>query len=200
VVPPAADPGPAPLPDALALLALLADEGRRRVVAALVLGAATEAEVLHASGLDDAGLRRAVDRLVRGGLVGREGAALVLRAERIDEVVQAASRAARAQRVTPEDLGATPEQVPVLRNFVVDGRLTRIPAARGKRRVVLEFLSMQFEPGRIYPERDVNAMLSAFFPDYAALRRFMVDEELLERRDGFYWRSGGPVDLDDGSG
>jgi hypothetical protein len=188
------------LPDALALLALLADEGRRRVVAALVLGAATEAEVLHASGLDDAGLRRAVDRLVRGGLVGREGAALVLRAERIDEVVRAASRAARAQRVTPEDLGATPEQVPVLRNFVVDGRLTRIPAARGKRRVVLEFLSMQFEPGRIYPERDVNAMLSAFFPDYAALRRFMVDEELLERRDGFYWRSGGPVDLDDGSG
>ena len=57
--------------------------------------------------------------------------------------------------------------------------------------MVLDFLSMQFEPGRAYPERDVNFMLGKFHADYAALRRHLVDEGFLERRDGFYWRAGG---------
>ena len=31
---------------------------------------------------------------------------------------------------------------------------------------------------------------------YAALRRYLVDEGFLERRDGFYWRVGGTFDID----
>ena len=30
----------------------------------------------------------------------------------------------------------------------------------------------------------------------AALRRYLVDEEFLERRQGFYWRAGGTFELD----
>lgn len=29
--------------------------------------------------------------------------------------------------------------------------------------------------------------------DFAALRRYLVDEGFLARRDGYYWRSGGTV-------
>jgi hypothetical protein len=32
-------------------------------------------------------------------------------------------------------------------------------------------------------------------PDVAALRRYLVDEGLVTREVGMYWRSGGPVDV-----
>jgi hypothetical protein len=38
-------------------------------------------------------------------------------------------------------------------------------------------------------------MLSAFHPDYAALRRYLVDESLLAREGGTYWRVGGTVEV-----
>jgi hypothetical protein len=76
---------------------------------------------------------------------------------------------------------------------VVDGRLVSIPAARGKRRVILEHIVAAFEPGVRYPEREVDAILRAWHPDHAALRRYLVDELLLSRDAGIYWRIGGPV-------
>ena len=36
--------------------------------------------------------------------------------------------------------------------------------------VVLDHLAQSFEPGRTYPEKDVNEILGDFHPDYAALR------------------------------
>lgn len=98
--------------------------------------------------------------------------------------------------MTPEAAGATPEQAAVLRNFWDDGRITALPRKVGKRRLVLDFLAAQFEPGDIYPEAKVNLLLSKFHPDVAALRRYLVDEEFLERRDGFYWRAGGTFDIE----
>jgi hypothetical protein len=63
-----------------------------------------------------------------------------------------------------------------------------------KRRIVLEHIAAAFEPGVRYPEREVDAILRAWHPDHAALRRYLVDEELLARDGGVYWRIGGPVD------
>jgi hypothetical protein len=51
-----------------------------------------------------------------------------------------------------------------------------------------------FEPGHRYPEREVNDVLRSFWPDYAALRRYLVDEGFLDRADGVYWRAGGTVE------
>jgi hypothetical protein len=60
---------------------------------------------------------------------------------------------------------------------------------------VLEHLARVFEPGVRYPEREVNALLAVWHADVAALRRYLVDEGLLTRRAGLYWRSGGYVDV-----
>ncbi len=76
-----------------------------------------------------------------------------------------------------------------------DGRLTSIPAHRAKRLVVLDHLVRVFEPGVRYPEREVNALLAVWHPDTAALRRYLVDEGLLSRDAGVYWRSGGTVEV-----
>lgn len=80
-------------------------------------------------------------------------------------------------------------------SFVRGGRLASIPAQQSKRRVVLEHLVRVFEAGVRYPEREVNALLAVWHPDTAALRRYLVDEGLLTREAGVYWRSGGWVDV-----
>ena len=183
-------------PSPSAIVGLLADGDRLRVVAALALGAATLDDVAASSGLDARQAGSALARLTTGGLVERDAHGFRLR----QEVLREAARSA-ARDPVPDDYGdAPPEQARVLRAFVHDGRLLSIPAARGKRRVVLELLAQDFEPGVRYSERQVNLMLGKWHADHAALRRYLVDDELLDRDQGYYWRVGGsylPADDDD---
>ena len=54
---------------------------------------------------------------------------------------------------------------------------------------------MEFDIGVRYPEKRVNEVLKRFHADSASLRRHLVDEGLLSRERGMYWRSGGPVEV-----
>ena len=87
------------------------------------------------------------------------------------------------------------EEEAVLRTYFRGGRLSEIPARRAKRRIVLTRLALEFEPGVRYSEREVNEVLMRFHPDHASLRRYLIDEDLLSRDRGEYWRSGGPVEV-----
>jgi len=79
--------------------------------------------------------------------------------------------------------------------FVEDGRITLMPTKRSKRLPVLDHVAQSFEPGRTYAEYEVNRVLFGFFDDYAALRRYLVDEGFLAREGNVYWRSGGTVQV-----
>ncbi|QXG77061.1 DUF2087 domain-containing protein [Modestobacter sp. L9-4] len=173
------------------IVGLLADPVRLRVVAALALGATTIEDVARTADLSLKDVALAARRLARAGLVHRDGHTLLLHTERFGE----AARAAAASAPAPEPLSEDPGQDAVLRAFLRDGRLVSIPAQRAKRLVVLEHLVHVFEPGVRYPEREVNALLAAWHPDVAALRRYLVDEALLTRDAGVYWRSGGYVEV-----
>ena|SRR5207253_6885162 len=87
----------------------------------------------------------------------------------------------------------------LLRTFVPGGRLIRLPAKRARRRLVLEYVAQAFEPGRRFPEREVDVVLRALCMggeiDHVTVRRYLVDEGLLSREHGMYWRSGGWVDV-----
>ena len=88
-------------------------------------------------------------------------------------------------------MGDYVERDPVLENFVdVAGRLISIPVQRTKRLAVLRWLVEDFQPGRLYAESEVNRVISRRHADFASLRRFLVDEELMQRRRGVYWRTG----------
>ena len=177
--------------DAARIVGLLADPARLKVVAALALGAGTIEEVSRASGLPLKDVALAARRLARAGLVGRDGHALELHAARFGEAARAAAQAAPS----PDPLSDDPAEDAVLSAFVRDGRLVSIPAQRSKRRVVLEHLVRVFDVGVRYPEREVNALLAVWHPDVAALRRHLVDEGLLSREAGLYWRTGGRVEV-----
>jgi len=93
----------------------------------------------------------------------------------------------------------------VLGRFIRGNELASIPTARAKRLLVLDHLARLFEPGRRYTEAEVNQALGAWYPDYAALRRYLVDEGFLRRADErdptgsrslkLYWRAGGSFDV-----
>jgi hypothetical protein len=95
----------------------------------------------------------------------------------------------------PALIDALRDRDAVLRAFVADdGSLRALPTKVRKRLVVLDLLARQFEIGQRYAESEVNAVLGRYHPDVAALRRYLVEEEFLERREGVYWRAGGTVD------
>lgn len=184
------DPGPPPL-DAGELVGLLADDDRRKVVAALVLGATTTAEIVAATAMDLRRVVRALNRLVTAGLVSEGRDDYVL----LEAAFGLAARAVAAARPARDEHGDAPaDEARVLRAFVRDGRLTSIPTAWGKRRIVLDWLAQRFEPGRRYSEAMVNLSLGQVHPDTAALRRYLVDDGFLTRDHGEYWRTGGRVD------
>ncbi len=178
--------------EARELVGLLADDDRRRAVAALVLGATTIDGVRAATGQSVRSAALAVQRLVDAGLVVRsDGGSLWLLGEAF--ALAARVEAERGGRSSEHD--DEPDTVArVLRAFVRDGRLASIPTVRAKRVVVLDWIAQRFEPGRRYREATVNVMLAAVHPDTAALRRYLVDEGIMARDHGEYWRTGGTFD------
>jgi hypothetical protein len=78
----------------------------------------------------------------------------------------------------------------VLDTFMEGGRLKAIPARLKKRRVILAWLAEHFRPAKRYSEEQVNHILARYHEDYVALRRYLVDEEFMQRERGEYWRFG----------
>jgi hypothetical protein len=173
------------------LLGHLADSNRLRVLAAVVLRESRVAGIAEGTGLTEEEVARALGHLVSAGVVVQAADGLHADAR----VFADAARAASPPRVKPDLSDATPEQAAVLRNFVGgDGRVDALPARSARRRLVLEYLATRFEPSRDYGEREVNAVLEQVHDDYVTLRRYLVDEGLLERSAGVYRRpSSSPV-------
>lgn len=77
----------------------------------------------------------------------------------------------------------------VIDNFFVYGRLKTIPAQRKKKQIVLEELASRFTPGKQYPEREVNLVISEVHDDFCTLRRELIIEGLMQREKNIYWRT-----------
>jgi DNA-binding HxlR family transcriptional regulator len=91
----------------------------------------------------------------------------------------------------------------VLQTFAPHGRVEHLPVQQKKRRLLLEEFAALLEPGRSYPEREVNELFAAHFPDYCTVRRELVDLGLLRRDQQIYrlneaWRPAGPSWLREG--
>jgi hypothetical protein len=178
------------------LVGLLAEPERLRVVAAMVLGARTLAQITEASGLPPKSVAAALHRLHTGGLIEDAPGGYILRTALFKEAARAAAPSSPADKLHGY---ADPKVEQLVRAFVRDGRLIGLPAQRSRRRIVLEHLVAVFEPGVRYREREVDALLRAWTDDgpvdHVTVRRSLVDESLLDRADGEYWRSGGWLEI-----
>jgi hypothetical protein len=171
-------------------LRLALDPLRLNLLGRAAEGTVDIAEIATAHGVPERTVRVALGRLRGAGLIGDD---LRLDAAALRQLAVALPQAAPADPALVGE-GWSEEEADVLGRFFSGNRLTSIPAAHAKRLVVLERLAQEFEPGLRYEEAEVNFTLQMFHADYAALRRYLVDEGFLTRADGVYWRTGGRYD------
>ena len=178
----------------LSFFKALADESRLRIVGVLASDEATVGELAARLGLTEPTVSHHLSRLKGAGLVA-------VRAEgnqrwyRLD--VEALEHTAKEVLSGAEGLAElAPEQTDrrwedkVLQTYFDGQTLTKIPASRKKRHVILEWLAEQFERDRKYPESEVNEILLRHHWDSATLRRELVGTDLMTRERGVYWRLG----------
>ena len=79
------------------------------------------------------------------------------------------------------------ERARVVATFIKNGRLLSLPAQYKKRRYIMEEIARSFEWGRLYGEKEVNAIMRTFNDDVASLRREMIDQRIMMRESGRYW-------------
>jgi biotin operon repressor len=79
----------------------------------------------------------------------------------------------------------------VMSIYIVNGKLKQIPTQVKKLEVILHWLVKSFEPGKQYPEKQVNEILKLQNEDFATLRRELVNFHLLDRKNNVYWRIDG---------
>ena len=176
------------------ILRALADPERLAIAGALASRARGPAELASELNVPLERVRKHLSRLTAVGVAVPTDAR---RAYRLDaETLRAAAR----EIGPPRDAGlalaaANDDEEAVLRSYFRGGVLREIPAKESKRRIVLERLAIEFEPGLRYAESEVNEILRRFHADVAALRRHLVDEGFLSRDRGLYWRTGGRVDV-----
>lgn len=171
------------------LFKALGDESRLRIVGLIAESPRSVEDIARTLGLTAPTVSHHLTKLRQVGLVSSERDQYYQLYRFCREPLQdVARRLASAEPVPPVE--APPDDdAEVLGHFLVGGRLTRIPAQRKKRAVVLTFLARQFETARRYPEAEVNERLRVYHDDVCTLRRELVMGKLLQREGGVYWRT-----------
>lgn len=185
-------------PDLLVALKALSDASRLRIVGLLADGRRMAVEQLAAAlELTPATIVHHLKKLREAGLVESHTRPpymdYSLRLGRLSEIGGTLHRIAREQSgdtatdATAAPKWAGPAEAKVLRAFFDGERLTSIPAQHTKRLVVLRQLAdTAFERKRKYPEKEVNQLLAVRHPDAASLRRYLVDEGFMTRKNSMY--------------
>ncbi len=76
----------------------------------------------------------------------------------------------------------------VFQTFFDGDQLKQIPASEKKWLIIVKWFAGKFEEGVQYTEKQVNEIVSRHYPDYALIRRELVDCHYMQREKGIYWR------------
>ncbi|SIM60567.1 DUF2087 domain-containing protein [Micromonospora cremea] len=171
--------------EAADLIRVIADPQRFRVLAAVGLGAADRDQVGAMSGVDARGVVAATARLESAGLItgGPDGF-------RVD--FPGLRDLVRREAVDGRDESAALESA--LDPFVRDSRLRSLPSKRIRRHAVLaHIVRTSFDEKSSYDEKAVNSVLERWCEgsgvDHVALRRYLIDHQLMFRVRGVYARN-----------
>jgi hypothetical protein len=187
----------------LEFIKALADENRLRILALITQDEHRVSDLAAQLGVTEPTASHHLARLRQVGLVNlrvsgnqrfcrlnadrlRRFKQLAMHIEMLDTSAPAADDLAWIDKA---GLELTGEERRVLSDYIVDGRLTQIPARQKKQLVILRWLATRFEPDVKYTEKEVNQIIGQVHDDFATLRRDLVDFGYLrrERGGGHYW-------------
>ena len=172
----------------------LADANRLKIVGLLAQQPYTVEQIAAMLGLGASTVSHHLSRLTEAGLVSATAQSYYnvyhLQSDQIEEM---------ARRLLSTDtlpaaatgIDRTAYDQKILRDYLrPDGSLKMIPSQWKKLLVILHHIVQAFEPGKRYPEKEVNQILARFHEDTASLRRELVGSKLMDRAGGGgdYWR------------
>jgi biotin operon repressor len=178
--------------DLLQFFKALGDEQRLKIVGLLARESYSGEALAALLGLKPATVSHHLARLAEAGLVSASmhghSKLYRLRLDAIHTMAnQLLARETLPRAAAQVDLAAYDRKV--LADFLTpDGALKDIPVQQKKLQAVLRHLVAEFEPGREYGEKQVNAILKRYHPDTASLRRSLISYKLMRREAGKYWR------------
>jgi hypothetical protein len=177
-------------PEMISFVKAMASAERLRIVGVLARGRATQAEIAEQLHLPIRDVFNNLAFLVHVGVITETDGVYDLDEKTIESFARGQFE---GKRPSYEAEGEKPEDVrKVLKSFLnADGSLKQIPPQGNKLLIVLNFIVDAFAFDTNYTEKEVNTILRRFHVDTAALRRYLVDNGLMDREsDGTrYWRT-----------
>ena len=175
-------------PEILAFVKAMASAERLRIIGILARGRATQSEIAEQLHLPVRDVFNNLAFLVHVGVITETDGVYDLDEKAIESFARGqfeGKRPAYESQEEPEDVRK------VLKNFLnSDGSLKQIPPQGNKLLIVLNFIVDAFAFDTNYTEKEVNTVLRRFHVDTAALRRYLVDNGLMDRESNGarYWR------------
>lgn len=175
---------------------VVADEDRLRIIGLLSSQSYSASEMATALNLKEGSVVHHLNKLRELGLVNlrtqNNGYRYILNTDALNHM----KRTVATENEDGEDdttwidaLNFEEWEAKVLQGCTQHQRLRHIPEKHKKFKVVMRWLATYFEANRRYTEAEVNEIIEQVNPDFATLRRGLVDYGYLERkRDGtLYW-------------
>jgi len=182
-------------PEILAFVKAMASVERLRIIGVLTRGRATQAEIAEQLHLPVRDVYDNLAFLTHVGVIHETDGVYDLDEKAIEAFARGQFEGKRpsyeASQEKPEDARK------VLKSFLnADGSLKQIPPQGNKLLIILNFIVDAFAFDTNYTEKEVNTILRRFHVDTAALRRYLVDNGLMDREsDGTrYWRRPEPAE------
>ncbi len=71
----------------------------------------------------------------------------------------------------------------------LDGPLSELPAREKRKIIILKHIVKNFELNRKYSEKEINEVLKGIYPDFATIRRYLIEYGFMDRQDdgSLYW-------------
>jgi len=178
----------------LAFFKALADANRLKLVGLLAENEATVEELAAMLEISASTVSHHLSKLAEIGLVSAraEGYYSVYHLE--TAALETMAKRLLAEETLPEvakDLDRKAYDREVLKNYLnEDGAIRQLPTNRRKLDVILRYIAEHFDFGKIYKEKQVNAVIGALHEDISGLRRDLISVGFLDRKkDGSeYWR------------
>ena len=76
----------------------------------------------------------------------------------------------------------------ILSTFMVNGKITKMPAQLKKKLILIEEVCRAFEIEKPYAEKEMNLIIADYYDDFCMVRRFFVDYGLFTRDNGVYFK------------
>jgi len=75
----------------------------------------------------------------------------------------------------------------VLKTFMKNKRLTKLPVQRKKKLIILDEFVKKFSINKKYTENEVDSLINEAYGDHCTIRRLLIEEGIMQRENQIYW-------------